>query len=82
LETQQRLLNHYGYDLDVTGTEDTQSQLAVRAFQMHFRPNNYSGFFDTETLARLISLNERYRPEGLTLISDLPEAIALHRALP
>jgi N-acetyl-anhydromuramyl-L-alanine amidase AmpD len=82
LETQQRLLNHYGYDLDVTGTEDTQSQLAVRAFQMHFRPNNYSGFFDTETLARLISLIERYRPEGLTLISDLPEAIALHRALP
>jgi len=82
LETQQRLLNHYGYDLDVTGTEDTQSQLAVRAFQMHFRPNNYSGFFDTETLARLISLIERYRPEGLTLISDLTEAIALHRALP
>jgi len=82
LETQQRLLNHYGYDLDVTGAEDTQSQLAVRAFQMHFRPSDYSGFFDLETLARLISLIERYRPEGLTFIDNLPEATARQPTLP
>jgi N-acetylmuramoyl-L-alanine amidase len=46
--------------------------LAVRAFQMHFRPRDYSGFFDTETLARLISLLERYRPKALAEIEDFP----------
>ena len=29
-------------------------------------------FFDTETLARLISLLERYRPEALAEIEDFP----------
>ena len=60
-EQQQALLLAYGYKVSVTGIEDEQSQLAVRAFQMHFRPVNYSGFFDDESAAILISLLERYR---------------------
>ena len=72
IDLQQRLLGAYGYKIEATGIEDTQSQLAVRAFQMHFRPSDYSGFFDTETLARLISLLERYRPEALAEIEDFP----------
>ena len=72
IDLQQRLLGAYGYKIEATGIEDTQSQLAVRAFQMHFRPRDYSGFFDTETLARLISLLERYRPEALAEIEDFP----------
>ena len=72
IELQQRLLSAYGYKIEATGIEDTQSQLAVRAFQMHFRPSDYSGFFDTGTLARLISLLERYRPAALAEIEDFP----------
>ena len=33
------------------------------AFQMHFRPSNYSGVIDAETAAILYALNEKYRPE-------------------
>jgi len=72
---QQQLLAAYGYDVEVTGVEDEQSQLAVRAFQMHFRPSNYSGRFDVETSARLISLLERYRPRRLQAFAELSESL-------
>jgi N-acetyl-anhydromuramyl-L-alanine amidase AmpD len=69
------LLAAYGYDLSITGLEDEPSQLALRAFQMHFRPANYSGFFDNESTARLISLLERYRPRVLASLDDFPAAL-------
>ena len=72
IEQQQTLLLTYGYKVAVSGVEDEQSQLAVRAFQMHFRPGNYSGFFDEESAAILISLLERYRPYSLNQLSDFP----------
>ena len=72
---QQSLLAAYGYKVEQTGLEDRQSQLAVRAFQMHFRQSNYSGFFDDESTARLLSLLERYRPRALELIEDLPDVL-------
>ena len=72
IEQQQTLLLTYGYKVAVSGVEDEQSQLAVRAFQMHFRPANYSGFFDEESAAILISLLERYRPYSLNQLSDFP----------
>lgn len=75
IRQQQSLLSAYGYRVQLTGVEDLQSQLAVRAFQMHFRPSNYSGFFDKESTARLLSLLERYRPRMLKSIEDLPEAL-------
>ena len=61
----QNALNAYGYEIDVTGENDPQTRFAVRAFQMHFRPTDYSGNIDTETAAILFSLLERYRPEKL-----------------
>ena len=61
----QRALNAYGYEIDVTGKNDPQTRFAVRAFQMHFRPSNYSGNIDIETTAILFALLEKYRPEKL-----------------
>ena len=75
IRQQQVLLAAYGYDLSITGLEDEPSQLALRAFQMHFRPANYSGFFDNESAARLISLLERYRPRVLASLDDFPAAL-------
>ena len=75
IRQQQVLLAAYGYDLSITGLEDEPSQLALRAFQMHFRPANYSGFFDNESTARLISLLERYRPGVLASLDDFPAAL-------
>ena len=75
IRQQQVLLAAYGYDLSITGLEDEPSQLALRAFQMHFRPANYSGFFDNESTARLISLLERYRPRVLASLDDFPAAL-------
>jgi N-acetyl-anhydromuramyl-L-alanine amidase AmpD len=72
IEQQQALLLAYGYKVTITGAEDEQSQLAVRAFQMHFRPANYSGFFDDESAAILISLLERYRPRSLDALVGFP----------
>ncbi len=72
IEQQQALLLAYGYKVTVTGIEDEQSQLAVRAFQMHFRPANYAGFFDEESAAILISLLERYRPYSLNKMVSFP----------
>ncbi len=60
LEAQQQL-EIYGYEIELNGIEDKQSRDAVRAFQMHFRPSNYSGYFDLETIAILYALNKKYR---------------------
>jgi N-acetyl-anhydromuramyl-L-alanine amidase AmpD len=65
LDFLQQALNTYGYDLDVTGEDDTRSRFAVRAFQMHFRPSKHDGYFDVETAAILFALLEKYRPEPL-----------------
>ena len=72
IEQQQALLLAYGYKVTVTGIEDEQSQLAVRAFQMHFRPANYAGFFDEESAAILISLLERYHPYSFKKLVGFP----------
>ena len=79
IEQQQALLSEYGYKVSITGTEDEQSQLAVRAFQMHFRPANYSGFFDDESAAILISLLERYRPHTLDNLVGFPPELGLSK---
>ena len=51
-------LSDYGYPIEVTGAQDIQSKFAFRAFQLHFRPSNYSGLIDNETAAILYALNE------------------------
>jgi len=54
-----------GYEIDITGELDPQSTFALRAFQLHFRPADYSGEVDVETVAILWALLEQYRPREL-----------------
>ena len=56
----QERLRDFGYKIDITGSNDKQSIAAVRAFQLHFRPKNYDGYFDAETSAILFSLLKKY----------------------
>jgi len=61
----QRALRAYGYPIDTGGKLDDQTRDVIRAFQMHFRPANYSGQPDSETIAILWALLSRYRPQAL-----------------
>ena len=54
----------YGYPTEITGRHDSQSQFAVRAFQLYFRPGNYDGAIDDESIAILYSLNEKYHADA------------------
>lgn len=53
-------LKQYGYDTSGAGSDVGYSQL-IRAFQLHFRPCNYSGKLDAETAAILYALVEKYK---------------------
>lgn len=61
----QEALRVYGYQVENTGENDSQTRFALRAFQLHFRPADYSGEIDTETVAILFSLVEKYRLKAL-----------------
>ncbi len=61
----QQALDAYGYLVENSGINDDQTRFAVRAFQLHFRPDSYSGEVDAETAAILFSLLEKYRPKAL-----------------
>lgn len=54
-------LAKYGYEIQQTGRWDEQTRRVVMAFQMHFRPENYSGTVDRETVAIIKALNLKYR---------------------
>ncbi|MCU1717093.1 N-acetylmuramoyl-L-alanine amidase [Pseudomonas sp. 5P_3.1_Bac2] len=49
----------YGYGIERPVTDTFFSSL-VRAFQLHFRADNYDGVLDAETCAILYALNEKY----------------------
>jgi len=51
--------SRYGYGIETPATDAFFSAL-VRAFQLHFRPENYDGVLDSETCAILYALNEKY----------------------
>lgn len=55
----QRALARYGYGIDASGTYDERTRLVVVAFQRHFRPANFDGVADGETLALLDALVAR-----------------------
>ncbi|MHB0777455.1 N-acetylmuramoyl-L-alanine amidase [Halomonas sp. WWR20] len=57
----QQALASYGYSLEASGTLDNRTRDVLRAFQMHFRPANYAGYPDPESMARLWALIEKYR---------------------
>ncbi|MEX3775570.1 N-acetylmuramoyl-L-alanine amidase [Pseudomonas sp. MYb118] len=56
-----KLFKTYGYDVSKASTAQGYNQL-VRAFQLHFRPANYSGVMDVETAANLAALVSKYFP--------------------
>jgi N-acetyl-anhydromuramyl-L-alanine amidase AmpD len=62
----QAALGKYGYLIEETGKNDTQTRFVMRSFQMHFRPSDASGEIDAETAAILFALNDKYR-------SNLPQ---------
>lgn len=60
-----------GYQLEVTRVFDAQTRFAIRAFQLHFRPGDYSGYMDAETAALLWAMLDKYRPGALAEIEIL-----------
>lgn len=53
------LLARYGYEVNAAVTPEQQRRL-IAAFQMHFRPTDYRGIADAETLAIAQALVEKY----------------------
>lgn len=59
----QKNLKSYGYAIETTGELDIQTRTVLESFQMHFRPSNYSGNPDAETVAILNNLVQKYVPD-------------------
>lgn len=76
----QKALAVYGYDVDESGELDTRTRLAIRAFQLHFRPSNWSGQPDAETVAILFALLEKYRPNFLKTQTTHPISTLRYRS--
>lgn len=72
----QRALHDYGYKIEISGIPDRQTMLALRAFQMHFRPMLANGEIDAESAAILFALIEKYRPEKLQALLEVSTAAA------
>ncbi|WP_347939171.1 N-acetylmuramoyl-L-alanine amidase [Rickettsia oklahomensis] len=53
----------YGYKLEVTGVLESKMKDVIISFQMHFRPSNFSGNLDAETVAILDALILKYKSE-------------------
>ena len=64
----QRGLKAYGYDVDDTGAHDVRTRAALRAFQMHFRPSDWTGQPDVGTAAILFALLDKYQPQALSAL--------------
>jgi len=56
----QQQLVQFGYNLTANGAWDKTTKQTIEAFQFHFRPSNYSGLMDAETLAILQALIQKY----------------------
>lgn len=56
----QQQLAQFGYALTVNGVWDKATKQTIEAFQFHFRPMNYNGIMDAETLAILQALIQKY----------------------
>jgi N-acetylmuramoyl-L-alanine amidase len=56
-----KLFKAYGYDTS-KATDDAGYRQLVRAFQLHFRPENYDGEMDVQTAANLAALVSKYFP--------------------
>lgn len=56
-------LKCYGYDISVACSEIGYKDL-IRAFQLHFRQENYDGILDVETAAIIYALVDKYFPSN------------------
>ncbi|WP_332065642.1 N-acetylmuramoyl-L-alanine amidase [Bartonella sp. CB189] len=56
-------LGCYGYDISIACTESGYKNL-IRAFQLHFRQENYDGILDVETAAIIYALVDKYFPSN------------------
>lgn len=56
----QENLAKYGYNIQATGVLDQQTKNVLIAFQMHFRPSDYSGTADQQTFIILQNLIDKY----------------------
>lgn len=65
LETVQSALNAYGYGIEANGLYDEHMHNVVRAFQLHFQPQESTGELGVDTVAILFALLEKYFPERL-----------------
>ncbi|CAO96718.1 N-acetylmuramoyl-L-alanine amidase [Erwinia tasmaniensis] len=54
-------LARYGFTIPQTGIDDSQTRKVISAFQMHFRPTNFTGTADAETEAIAAALVAKYR---------------------
>lgn len=61
IESVQKDLAKYGYEISISGKWDNNTKNILKAFQMHFRPKNYDGILDKETWAILKSLIKKYK---------------------
>ena len=69
LATRQAALAAWGFDLTPTGRLDVETRYALRAFQLHFRPEPLTYAFDEDTTAILFALLARYRPGALAKLA-------------
>ena len=72
----QRALAAWGYALEPTGELDPATRWVVRAFHLHFRPEAWQAPPDGESLAIVLALLERYRPERLAVLEPSPVSAA------
>jgi len=56
-------LARYGYEVATDGVLDERTRRVFAAFQMHFRPRDYSGVPDAQTDAIAQALLDKYMPE-------------------
>lgn len=57
----QTAFSRYGYSLVSSGIMDERTRQVIAAFQMHFRPADYSGTVDAETVSILYALLDKYQ---------------------
>jgi N-acetyl-anhydromuramyl-L-alanine amidase AmpD len=65
-------LRIYGYKIESTGQLDEQTRDVIRAFQMHFEPEDYSGVPNVKTISILKALIKKYYPSKQ---SDYPRSL-------
>lgn len=56
-------LRRYGYSIKSTGELDEQTRDVIRAFQIHFEPEGYSGEPSVKTISLLEALIKKYYPD-------------------